>query len=202
MPTAAHREVTALARPAAPDSDPPREELARHYQGYRHRFMQPAAVSFEHLYFDPARRGDATAAASQALAALGKAGAADPAPVRRRRVRLACDDEAPIAARAGTPAGRGLRDRGVRRPDRPLARTCTVAAGCSPGAGHRTRARRLPPFDEVEKQLRADWLTQETRGLRGAALTLLPRYEISLPPEMRQTLAAAPALAPFLERAR
>ena len=46
-------KMTALARPAAPDSDPPREELARHYQGYRHRFMQPAAVSFEHLYFDP-----------------------------------------------------------------------------------------------------------------------------------------------------
>ena len=61
---------------------------------------------------------------------------------------------------------------------------------------------RLPPFDEVEKQVRADWLTQETRGLRAAALTVLPRYEISLPPEMRQTLATAPALAPFLERVR
>ena len=73
-------KMTALARPRAPDSDPPREELARHYQSYRHRFVQPAAVSFEHLYFDPARRGDATAAASQALAALGKAGAADPPP--------------------------------------------------------------------------------------------------------------------------
>ena len=41
---------------------------------------------------------------------------------------------------------------------------------------------RLPPFDEVEKQVRADWLTQETRGLRTAALTLLPRYEIRCRP--------------------
>ena len=61
---------------------------------------------------------------------------------------------------------------------------------------------RLPPFDEVEKQVRADWLTQETRGLRAAALSVLPRYQLSLPPELRQTLAGAPALAPFLERAR
>ena len=73
-------KMTALARPTAPDSDPPRDELARHYQLYQHRFAQAAAVSFEQLYFDPARRGDATAAASQALAALDKAGAADPAP--------------------------------------------------------------------------------------------------------------------------
>jgi len=63
-------------------------------------------------------------------------------------------------------------------------------------------AEKLPPFEDVEKQVRADWLTQETRGLRGAAMSLLPRYQISLPPELRQTLAAAPALAPFLARAR
>ena len=49
-------KMTALARPTAPDSDPPRDELARHYQLYQHRFAQPAAVSFEQLSFDP---GDA-----------------------------------------------------------------------------------------------------------------------------------------------
>ena len=53
-------KMTALAQPTAPDSDPPREELARHYQTYRHRFVQPAAVSFEQLYLRSAapRRRD------------------------------------------------------------------------------------------------------------------------------------------------
>ena len=35
----------------------------------------------------------------------------------------------------------------------------------------------LPPFEEVEKQVRADWLTVETRGLRAAAESLLPEYD-------------------------
>jgi hypothetical protein len=196
-------KMTALARPAAPDSDPPREELARHYQSYRHRFVQPAAVSFEQLYFDPARRGDATAAASQALIGLAKAGAADPAPAgagdtfvlpatmqRRSQLELAhLLGEGFATAVFAAPIGRWHGP----VPSRQGVHLVRVIERVP---------ERLPPFDEVEKQVRADWLTQETRGLRAAALTLLPRYEISLPPEMRQTLAAAPALAPFLERAR
>jgi len=196
-------KMTALARPTAPDSDPPRAALARHYETYRHRFVQPAAVSFEQLYFDPGRHGDATAAASKALATLTNADAAQPAPdgtgdasvlpaamKRRSQLELAhLLGEGFAAAVFAAPVGRW---------HGPVASRHGV---------HLVRiiardAEKLPPFEDVEKQVRADWLTQETRGLRGAAMSLLPRYQISLPPELRQTLAAAPALAPFLARAR
>jgi peptidyl-prolyl cis-trans isomerase C len=196
-------KMTALARPTAPDSDPPRDELARHYQRYQHRFVQPAAVSFEQLYFDPGRRGDATAAASEALAALGKARADEPAPAgvgdtfvlqaaMQRRSQLELSHllgEGFAAAVFAAPVGRWHGP----VPSRHGVHLVRVIA---------REPEHLPPFDEVDKQVRADWLTQETRGLRAAALSLLPRYEISLPPELRQTLAGAPALVPFLERAR
>jgi hypothetical protein len=42
----------------------------------------------------------------------------------------------------------------------------------------------------------------ETRGLRAAAESLLPRYEIVLPADLRQRLANAPALGPIMKRVR
>ena len=196
-------KMTALARPTAPDSDPPREELARHYQAYGHRFVQPAAVSFEQLYFDPGRRGDATAAASDGAGHAGQGGRrAARARRHRRRVRVAGRDEATIAARAGAPAGREFAATVFAAPVGRWHGPVQSRHGVHLVRVIEREPERLPPFDEVEKQVRADWLTQETRGLRAAALSLLPRYQISLPPELRQTLAAAPALAPFLARAR
>jgi PPIC-type PPIASE domain len=61
---------------------------------------------------------------------------------------------------------------------------------------------RMPPFEEVEKQVRADWLTQETRGFRTAAGTLLPRYQVAIPADRRAQLGDSPALAPFLQGRR
>jgi peptidyl-prolyl cis-trans isomerase C len=196
-------KMTALARPTAPDSDPPRDELARHYQAYGHRFVQPAAVSFEQLYFDAGRRGNATAAASKALATLAQAGVAQPAPdgtgdafvlpatmKRRSQLELAhLLGESFAAAVFTAPIGRW---HGPVQSRHGVLLVRVIER----------EPERLPAFDEVEKQVRADWLTQETRGLRAAALSLLPRYQIALPPELRQALAAAPALAPFLARAR
>jgi len=54
----------------------------------------------------------------------------------------------------------------------------------------------------VEKLVRADWLTVENRGRRAAAETLLPTYEIVLPPDLRAQLASTPGLAPILRRVR
>jgi peptidyl-prolyl cis-trans isomerase C len=199
-------KMTALARPTPPDSDPPRDELARHYQSYRHRFTMPAAVSFEQLYFDPKQRGDgdgAPAAAARALAALGGARAGDGPPAgvgdpfvlpvvmkRRSQLELAhLMGEGFAAAVFAAPAGR-------------WHGPVTSKHGVHLVRVVEREPERMPPFEEVEKQVRADWLTQETRGLRAAALTLLPRYRISLPQDLRRTLEGAPALAPFLERAR
>jgi hypothetical protein len=196
-------KMTALARPTPPASDPPRDVLVRHYQSHQHRFAQPEAVSFEQLYFDPKLRDDAAAAASKALAALAGAPAADRAPTgvgdafvlqaamqRRSRLELAhlLGDQFAAAVFAA-PVGRWHGP----VPSKHGAHLVRVT--------ERT-AERLPAFEEVDKQVRADWLTEETRGVRAAALSLLPRYEIAMPAELRQTLAAAPAAAPFLERAR
>jgi hypothetical protein len=61
---------------------------------------------------------------------------------------------------------------------------------------------RMPSFEEAQKHVRADWLTAHNRGLRDAALGLLPRYQLEIDPAVRKALAGAPAIAPFLERGR
>jgi len=70
-------KMTALVHPSAPTSDPSREELRRWFETYRHRFLRPAAVTFDQLFFDARRRSaagaDAPAAALAALKSLQQA---------------------------------------------------------------------------------------------------------------------------------
>src|SRR5262245_47692554 len=75
-------KMAALARPTAPSSDPARSELLAWYRTYGHRFLQPATVTFDQLFFDPKRRDDARAAARAALAPLAGAAATDAAPTK------------------------------------------------------------------------------------------------------------------------
>lgn len=195
-------KMTALARPTAP-GDPGREELRRWYQTYSHRFLRAATVTFQQIFFDPKRRGDAGAAARQALATLSDRGKDTPLPpgVGDSFVlpSLMTDKSAVELAHVFSPGfAAAVFDAPPGRWQGPVASSYGV---------HLVRvvsraAERLPPFEEVEKHVRADWLTVETRGLRAAAESVLPRYDVVLPSELRSQLAALPALAPLLKRAR
>jgi len=200
-------KMTALVHPSAPTSDPSREELRRWFETYRHRFLRPAAVTFDQLFFDARRRSAAGAdAPAAALAALKSLQQAPP----------------------GAPVPPGVGDRFVlpqRMTDKSdlelghlYGERFVLAVGQLPPGSWSgplegrdgvflvrvidRRPARAPAFEEVEKLVRADWLTVETRGQRAAAESLLPRYQIALPAGVRDQLASAPALAPILKRTR
>ncbi|HET6150348.1 MAG TPA: peptidylprolyl isomerase [Polyangia bacterium] len=196
-------KMTALVHPSASSSDPPREELRRWFETYRHRFVRPGGVTFDQLFFDFRRHGDAFADAAAALRTLEQApaGAAPPAGlgdpfVLPPRMTDKTDQElghlygetfarAVGEARPGTWSG--------PMPARDGVLLVRVVA---------RRPARMPEFEEVEKLVRADWLTVETRGQRAAAESLLPRYQIVLPADVREQISGAPALAPILGRTR
>jgi hypothetical protein len=199
-------KMTALVHPSVSTSDPPREELRRWFDLYRHRFVRPGATTFDQIFFDSRRRAQPLATVRDALAAKQVLLAAHPA--------------------AAPPAGLGdpfvLPPRMTDKSDVELghlygekflqalgeARPWVWAGPISATNGLllvrvvARRDQRRPEFEEVEKLVRADWLTVETRGQLAAAESLLSRYEIVLPPELRQEVAGAPALAPILKRAR
>jgi hypothetical protein len=197
-------KMTALARPTSAGGEPSRAELRRWYETYRHRFVRRAAVSFDQLFFDPQRPGGGAAeAAARALESLGAAAPADPAPagVGDRSVlpaRLADKSEVELAHLLGQSFAREAFGAPVGRWHGPVKSKLGV---------HLVRvaerqAERTPSFEEAEKHVRADWLTVETRGLRAAAESLLPRYEIVVPPDLVRQTGASPALAPFLGKKR
>ena len=196
-------KMTALIHPSAPTSDPPRDLLRRWYDTYRHRFVVPTTVTFDQLFFDPQRRADATAAANAALASLSAAapGEAPPDGTADHFVlspRLNAKTEVELAHLYGDAFARAVIAAPLGRWQGPIASRYGVHLVRT----IERRAERLPPFEEVEKLVRADWLTVETRGQRAAAETLLPTYEIVLPPDLRAQLANTPGLAPILRRVR
>jgi peptidyl-prolyl cis-trans isomerase C len=196
-------KATALARPSAPVGEPDAAELRRWYQMYPHRFQQPAAFSLEQLYFDTRKHADAGAAATAALVSLANQPAGKPAP-------QGVGDEFVLPT--------SLTDRSQAQLSHLFGTAFTAAVEAAPlGRWHgpvrsnyglhlvrvmAKQASRLPPFEETERHVRADWLTAHNRGLRDAALGLLPRYQLQIDPAVRKALAGAPAIAPFLERAR
>jgi hypothetical protein len=195
-------KMTALARPAAPSAQPSRDELERWYRTYSHRFRRPASVTFDALFFDPRRRADATGDATRALASLSAGGPAQgpPAGVGDPFILSAAtkeQTELELAHLLGETFARAVIDAPEGRWQGPV----TSTYGAHLVRVTRRTPERLPPFDEIEARVRADWLTVETRGQRAAAATLLPRYELVLPDDLRRQIEAAPALAPYLARA-
>ena len=194
-------KMTALARPTAP-GEPTRDELRRWYQTYSHRFLRAATVTFEQVFFDPKRRGDADGAARNALAHLTDKGPGTAAPAGGDSFvlpSLMADKSAIELSHLFSPAfAAAVFEAPPGRWQGPVASSYGVHLV-------RVAARapeRLPPFEEIEKHVRADWLTVETRGLRAAAASVLPRYDVVLPSELRSQLVALPALAPLLGRPR
>jgi hypothetical protein len=196
-------KMTALIHPAAPTSDPPQDLLRRWYDTYRHRFVVPTTVTFDQLFFDPKRHADATAASSAALATLAAAAPGDPPPSGTGdpfvlSPRLNAKTEVELAHLYGDAFARAVMAAPLGRWQGPIG----SRYGVHLVRAVERRAERLPPFEEVEKLVRADWLTIENRGRRAAAETLLPTYEIVLPPDLRAQLASTPGLAPILRRVR
>lgn len=195
-------KMTAIAQPSGPAREPTRDELRRWYETYAHRFRRPAATTFDALFFDPKRRPDPSGDAARALATLAGAAPTDATPagvgdtfILSERTRDQTEME--LSHLLGASFARAVSAAPEGRWQGPLSSTYGV---------HLVRVarrtpERLPPFEEVEKQVRADWLTVETRGERAAAAALAPRYQVVLPPELRRALDGAPALAPYLARA-
>jgi hypothetical protein len=189
-------KMTALVRPTAPAREPSRDELERWYRTYSHRFRRPATVTFDVLYFDPRRRADAAGDAARALAAAPAApGGGDPFILSGA---TADKTELELAHLLGEGFARAVMDAPAGKWFGPVASTY----GSHLVRVTRRTPERLPPFDESEPRVRADWLTVETRGQRAAAEALLPRYDVELPPDLRRQLEGAPALAPYLAKAR
>ncbi len=195
--------MTELARPRVADHEPTEAELASWFSRYRHRFVRPATVSIEQIFFDPRRHPDARAAAARALAAIHRGGA----PAGQKAGQKA--GSVPASGQLGdaTLLPRALADSTALELSHLFGSDFAAQAMAAPigewqgpvSSSHgahlvRVLARhpeRMPTFAEAERYVRADWLTVERRGTRAAAESLLPHYRIQLPPELSPDLAAA-----------
>ena len=194
-------KMSALARPQTPMGEPSPADLRRWYDRYRHRFAQPGRLSFEQRFFDPKRRGDAAADAKSALAAVAEADLGDPTAIGAGDefvlpAQLVGKSDLQVAHLFGEAFLAAVVAAPLRRWQGPVA---------SQFGPHLVfvidrETPRQPKFEEVTAQVRADWLTVNTRGVKPAAESLLPRYQVVLQGAEPQKLAATPAVAPLLER--
>jgi peptidyl-prolyl cis-trans isomerase C len=196
-------KMTVLVRPQSAPGEPSEAELQRWYGLYRHRFRQPARLWFDQLYFDSKLRSDAPAAARAALGKLAGAAPGDPPPAGMGDSfvlpgQMSERTDTQVAHLFGPGFARALAEAPVGAWSGPVASNF----GAHLVRVTRRESERVPPFEEVRKHVRADWLTSETRGTRAAAESLLPRYRIELEPGARQALGDAPVLAPLLSGGR
>ena len=196
-------KMTVLVRPQAPAGEPTETQLQSWYDSYRHRFRQPARVRFDQVFFDPKLRGDAGATARIALAQLTRKGAPEAPPPGMGDpfvLPLGSSErtDTQVAHLYGEAFARAL----FAAPLATWSGPIVSQFGTHLVRVSQREPERVPPFEEVRKHVRADWLTTETRGIRAAALQLLPRYQIEMDAAARRALEGAPALAPFLGRVK
>jgi peptidyl-prolyl cis-trans isomerase C len=195
-------KMSALARPAAPVGDPSRDDLRRWYDRYRHRFVQAGRISFEQRFFDPKRRGDAVADAKAVLAAV-------PDLDRGDVTAIGAGDEFVLPAQMMGKTqlqvahlyGEGFVAALLAAPVRAWHGPVVSLYGQHLVFVIDRQPERTPGFEEVEKQVRADWLTVNTRGIKTAAESLLPQYRVILQGPQAEKLAQAAAVAPLLKAA-
>jgi hypothetical protein len=189
--------MTELARPRIPDHEPTEAELAFWFSRYRHRFVRPATVSIEQIFFDSKRHPDARAAAARALAVIHRGGDRG-----GQKAAQKAAGSAPSSGQLGdaTLLPRALADSTALELSHLFGSDFAAQAMAAPigewqgpvSSSHgahlvRVLARhpeRMPTFAEAERHVRADWLTVERRGTRAAAESLLPHYRILLPPDL------------------
>jgi peptidyl-prolyl cis-trans isomerase C len=196
-------KMTVLSRPQAAAGEPSEAQLRAWYQAYRHRFRQPARLGFEQIFFDPKLRKDARAVATSALAGLVGRGPAEPAPAGlgdsfALPSRMSDRTDTQVAHLFGPAFAQALLAAPVGTWSGPVASNF----GLHLVRVDRRDPERVPSFEEARRHVRADWITTETRGLRAAAESLLPRYRIELDAAAREALAGAPTPSPLLGRVK
>jgi hypothetical protein len=173
------QKVEFLVQDTVRRAEPSEDQLRRFHSENSERFLEPERLSFSHVYFDSAQRGQATADALSALAALaaGQAGAAhygDPLLLEAEQSKV---DELAVAARFGAEFARSV-------------------FALEPGAWHgpiqsgyglhlvyvsaRISSRRLD-FAEARERVLGAWRRQESeRREREYFAALLEKYDVVL----------------------
>ena len=181
--------------------EPTRAELERWFAERRHHFVEPARLWFEQIFFDArVRRGAVNEDALAALALLPDARPGDPRPGDPSPLPAAVDgmSELQVAHLYGPGFVGSLATLAPGRWQGPLS----SSAGVHLVRLQRRQPARDPSFAEVEAAVRADWMTQRSKGYVEAAASLLPGYEITIAAPVRQRLAGAALVAPLLQRAK
>jgi hypothetical protein len=172
------RKMDFLAEDLSKLDEPHPGELRSWYDDNAARFALPPRITFRHVYFSPDRRGaNARADAERALARLpGKAvEAGDPFMFQSYYADRAFDT---VAKEFGPRFARALV--GVK----PRAWTGPVESGYG---WHlvfveSTTAERVPPFDEIEADVKAAWIEQHRSVARDRMYAeMRARYEIVVP---------------------
>jgi peptidyl-prolyl cis-trans isomerase C len=186
-----------LSEDIANAHEPATAELKAWYSKNAQRFMQPDQVTFRHLYFSSDRRGQS--AQDDATAALAKLGAqpdasqaselADPFPLEGAYEARTLDE---LAKDFGLPFAQALFKL------KPGSWQGPIQSGYG---WHLVFVKsmtlgRVPPFEEVEPDVKAAWFTeQRSQQWRTVYAAMRAKYEIVLPatiPADASRVAAAP----------
>jgi hypothetical protein len=184
-------KMRALARPTEP-APPTREQLARWFARYAHRFVQAPRLTFEQIYFDPKRRNAPAKDAAAVLASgASDATSGDDFALSRRwqdspQPQVVNAFGSAFALRLGAAAlnewiGPVESDYGIH-----LVRVTSRTAA------------RMPSFAEAEAYVRADYGMAQMRGLAEVERSYAPRYRIELEGAELQRVADTAALRGLL----
>lgn len=173
-----------LAEDAGAIRDPAAAEIKAWFEQNRARFALPGRITFRHLYFSPDRRGGrARDAAANALEAIAAKPADSPAAAKLGDPFMFQDfyaDRAPehVASVFGALFAQAL----------PQLKIGSWQGPVESGLGwhlvfiESTTPSRVPEFEEIEADVKADWIAaQRAEAKRRAFEAMRARYEVVLP---------------------
>lgn len=177
-----------LAEDTGAIRDPAAAELKAWFEANRERFALPGRTTFRHLYFSPDRRGPRTRdAAAKALEAIAAMPAGPPAAAKLGDPFMFQDyyaDRAPgqLASVFGAQFAQAL----------PGLKAGSWQGPVESGLGwhlvfiESTTPSRVPEFEEIESEVKADWIAAgRAEAKRRAFEAMRARYEVVLPKSAR-----------------
>ena len=160
--------------------DPDADQLKKWFAANPGRFSEPARVSFEHLYFSPDLRGKrAEQDASTAFAELKDDPQtpvdADAFVFERYYADRSADQIASVFGTSFAKSVTGMPTGAWQGPVRSgLGFHLVRVASSTPG--------RVPPFPEIEVQVRSEWVADQRQAAKQKTFAALrARYEIAVP---------------------
>lgn len=160
--------------------DPDADQLKKWFAANPGRFSEPARVSFEHLYFSPDLRGKrAEQDASTAFAELKNDPQtpvdADAFVFERYYADRSADQIASVFGTSFAKSVTGMPTGAWQGPVRSgLGFHLVRVASSTPG--------RVPPFPEIEAQVRSEWVADQRQAAKQKTFAALrARYEIAVP---------------------